>query len=296
VPTPKPVFTTLAADIDPGATSLIVASTGGLGVGDELLVTGGGNHEVVTVAGFGTILLAEPTVYGYPAGSFVAKASDYPMASVKNDPHVTNLNGESFDIRMPSAECTLLRVPYGEGAPELLKLSASMGTDGVRACGLYVKAITLSGSLLDHQVVQVRPYTRNAGGSNQAGNETRTNFSLKVGSSSWKDFGREGTGTEIADASVGLLSARFVWRKAFGQRVEAQGLELRVGKGERSAVLSISQAPHQALNLEVERLGVLGHLRIGGALGTEGRNALLEHPTLRCRHSACLDQSGHRSS
>jgi hypothetical protein len=206
------------------------------------------------------------------------------VVTVRNDPHVTNLNGESFDIRMPSSDCTLLRVPHSEEDPELLKLSASMDTDGVRACGLYVNAVTLSGSLLAHQVVRVRPQTRNAGGSNQAGNETKTNFSLQVGNSSWRDFSREDMGSEIAEARVGFLRARFLWREEFGQRVEAQSLELRVGAGreERPVVLTLSQAPHQALNLEIGSIGMLGRRRVGGALGTEGRNASLEQPSLSC--------------
>jgi len=197
-------------------------------------------------------------------------------ASVVGDPHVTNLNGERFDIRMPSPECTLLRVPYSEEEPEMLELRASMDTDALQTCGLYVRAVVLRGSLLDNQVVRVRPHTRNAEGSNQAGNETKTNFSLQVGNSSWMDFSREDIGTNIPEASVGFLRARFVWREAFGQRVEAQGLEFRLGEGKRPVVLTISQAPHQALNLEVKHLGILGHRRVGGALGTAG--PLWPHP------------------
>lgn len=209
-------------------------------------------------------------------------------------PHVTNLNGESFDIRMPSSDYTLLRVPYSEEDPELLKLSAIMNTDGVRVCGLYVKAITLSGSLLANQVVRVRPYTRNSGGSNQAGNETKTNFSLQVGNSSWRDFSRDDSGTEIA--RVGLLKARFVWREESGHHVEAQSLELLVGVGreEQPVVLTLSQAPHQALNLEIGNLGILGRRRVGGALGTEGRNASLEQPSLGCLHATAPVSSDQR--
>lgn len=215
------------------------------------------------------------------------------VASVVGDPHVTNLNGERFDIRMPSPECTLLRVPYSEEEPEMLELRASMDTDALQTCGLYVRAVALRGSLLDNQVVRVRPHTRNAEGSNQAGNETKTNFSLQVGNSSWMDFSREEIGTNIPEASVGFLRARFVWREAFGRRVEAQGLELRLGEGERPVVLTISQAPHQALNLEVKRLGILGHRRVGGALGTEGHNVSLEQPSLSCRRVAA-PSSGQR--
>ncbi|CAK0812564.1 unnamed protein product [Prorocentrum cordatum] len=227
-----------------------------------------------------------PTISGTSASVPAPPPSPAPTtaASVSNDPHVTNLNGEKFDIRMPLSDCPLFRVPHSERDPALLRLSASMDTDGVRACGLYVKGITLAGSLLAHQIVRVRPHTRNAGGSNQAGSETVTNFSLQVGNSSWRDFSREGVGTEIAEASVGLLRARFLWREEFGQRVEAQSLELRVGadREHRPVTLIISQAPHQALNLEVGSLGVLGLGRVGGVLGTEGRNRSLEQPSLGC--------------
>jgi len=205
---------------------------------------------------------------------------------VLDDPHVTNLQGDRFDIRMPSSDCVLLRVPFSNEDPEQLKMSVSLDTDGVSPCGLYVKSVALSGSLLDHQVVHVRPHTRNAAGSNQAGDKTLTNFSLQVGNSSWRDFHfpkSEGVGADIPGASVGVLTARFVWREEFGQRVEAQGVELRVGRGDRPVVFTISQAKHQALNIAIERFGDLGHRRVGGALGTEGRNASLEEPSLNCR-------------
>ncbi|CAK0898816.1 unnamed protein product [Prorocentrum cordatum] len=120
----SPPLTTLAAEADAGATSLMVVSMAGLSVGDEIVISGGGNDEVVTVAGFAAngVLLTAPMVHGYPADSTVARRTDV-VASVRNDPHVTNLHGERFDIREPSPDCTLLRVPYGEDSPELLRLS-----------------------------------------------------------------------------------------------------------------------------------------------------------------------------
>jgi len=296
-----------------------------VGAGSYLLLSSGSQEEVVTVAELntaaGAILLTAATQCDFPLHSNIAVTTATKAAVcttttttststtteesvlvqtgdtttpiretafVVGDPHVTNLNGERFDIRMPSPECMLLRVPYSEEEPEMLELSARMESDGVQACGLYVKAVALRGSLLGHRVVRVRPHTRNADGSNQAGNETNTNFSLQVGNSSWMDFSPEDTGTDIPEASVGSLRARLVWREAFGRRVEAQSLELRLGEGERQAVLTISQAPHQALNLEVEHFGVLGHARVGGALGTEGRNVSLEQPSLRCRSAAAI--------
>ncbi|CAK0821970.1 unnamed protein product [Prorocentrum cordatum] len=139
-------------------------------------------------------------------------------------PHVTNLNGDSFDIGTPSSDYTLLRVPYDEEGPELLRLSASMDADGVRACSLYVKEVSLSGSLLAHQTVRVRPSAHTAGGSDQAGNKARANFSLRVGSSSWRDLWHDGVGAEVPEARVGLLTARLVWRKGPGQ-LERRGAE-----------------------------------------------------------------------
>jgi len=206
---------------------------------------------------------------------------------VLDDPHVTNLQGDRFDIRMPSSGCTLLRMPYREEDPEALELSASMDTDGVRACGLYVKGVTLRGSLLGNQVVRVRPYTRNAGGSNQAGTETVTEFSVQVGGSPWRSFSRGDAGAEIPEARVGLLRSRFVWREEFGQRVEAQSLELSVvGEGGEAALLSVLQAPHQSLNLDMWGLGRLGHSRVAGVLGTEGHPSAIEMPTDECRAEA----------
>jgi len=302
-----PTNTTLVEAVQAGASSLEVTSADGFHVGDELNISGGGHQEVIRIKELdldvvpSTTVLIHSLTYPYPRGSIVTIAclptptptaapttggGSPGSASLLNDPHVTNLNGERFDIRMPSSDCTLLRLPYSEHLaedPAMLELSASVDTDGVRACGLYVKGVTLSGSLLGNRVVRVRPHTRNACGSNQAGNETVTNFSLQVGGSGWRGFSRGVVGAEIPEASAGLLRSRFVWREAFGERVEAQSLELRVGEGERQAVFTISQAPHQALNIEIQRLGALGHRRVGGALGTEGRDTSLEQPSLSCR-------------
>ncbi|CAK0903131.1 unnamed protein product [Prorocentrum cordatum] len=204
-------------------------------------------------------------------------------ASSQNDPHVCALSGECFDIRAPSAY-TLLRVPADAEAPDMLRLSADLGTDGVRPCGLFIKGLALSGSWLGEQVVRVRPYTRDASGSNSAGTAVRTNFSLQVGDSPWRSFTREDSGRQLAVA--GRVAMRFAWREEYGQRIEAQALEFSVGgEGGRSALLSVAQASHQALNLDVWGLGHLGHARIAGALGTEGHPASVEEPTHECRLS-----------
>jgi len=198
---------------------------------------------------------------------------------------VCSLSGECYDIRAPS-EYTLLRLPYDEEEPATLKLSGDLDTDGVRPCGLFVKRVELSGSWLDGQVVRVRPYTRSVGGSNSMGDGVVTNFSFQLGDSPWRSFAHNDS-----LHAVGQVRVRFVWREQYGQRVEAQSLELSVGDGEHSAVLSISQAAHQALNIDMWGMGHLGHSRIGGVLGTEAHAASLEEPTLECRAARARDRA-----
>jgi len=265
--------------------------------------------------GFGSILLVSPTIYAYPSRSkltlltpttalsttlgpdptntLVRGGGELPAgtttpqedhASSRDDPHVCTLSGECYDIRAPS-EYTLLRVPHGAEAPDMLRLSAELDTDGERPCGLFIKSLALSGSWLDDQVVRIRPYTRDAGGSNWAGTAARTNFSLQLGDSPWVSFTRQDSSRQLA--VVGRVAIRFAWREEYGQRMEAQSLELSVGgRGGRSAVLSVSQASHQALNLDMVGLGRLGHARVAGVLGTEGHPASIEEPTDECRASA----------
>ncbi|CAK0813361.1 unnamed protein product [Prorocentrum cordatum] len=171
-------------------------------------------HEISSLdMAAGTIELMTPWAQTHTAGSIVScPPTPAPTMVVLDDPHVTNLQGERFDIRMPSSDCVLLRVPFSNEDPEQLKLSVSLDTDGVSPSGLYVKSVALSGSLLDHQVVHARPRTRNAAGSSQAGDKTWTDFSLQVGNSIWRDFHfpkSEGVGADIPGASVGVLTPRF---------------------------------------------------------------------------------------
>jgi hypothetical protein len=286
----------LDAPIDAGATSIDTPAEAlaGLSVGSCLLLEGGGNSEVVCIAGYGTILLVSPTKFAYPAGSTIAllegRVGGGPGSSsttvaiaarLRDDPHVCALTGECYDIQTPS-EYTLLRLPHSEQEPVALELSAYLGTDGVRPCGLFVKRLALSGSWLDDQVVHIRPYTRNVGGSNWAGNEVVTNFSLQLGDSPWRSFTRMESPRLVA--VVGQLTIRFVWREQYGgQRMEAQSLEFLMGEMGNPAVLTISQASHQALNLDMWGMSRLGYSRMGGVLGTEGHSTPIEEPTRQCR-------------
>ncbi|CAK0849197.1 unnamed protein product [Prorocentrum cordatum] len=186
---------------------------------------------------------------------------------------------------LPPSGYALLRLPHVAEEPDMLRLTADVDIDGVRQCGLYIKGLALSGSWLDGQVVRIRPYTRDVAGSNFAGAAARTNFSLQLGASPWRSFTREDSGRQLA--VVGRVTVRFVWREEFGQRVEAQSLELSVvGEGGEAALLSVLQAPHQSLNLDMWGLGRLGHSRVAGVLGTEGHPSAIEMPTDECRAEA----------
>jgi hypothetical protein len=283
-----------------GATSIEVSSEvqALLSAGMCFTLAGGGNSETVCIAGFGSILLVNPTVFAYPAGSTLtlldgvspssSSTTAENQATVHDDPHVCALDGECFDIRAPS-EYTLLRVPVSAQEPPALKLSGVLDTDGVRPCGLFVKHLTLSGSLLNNQIMRIRPYTRNTGGSNWVGSTAVSNFSLQLGNSSWRSFTHTDSLRQIA--VVGQLTVAFVWREQYGQRMEAQSFELSVGGSGHSAVITVSQASHQALNLDMSGMSRLGYSRMGGVLGTEGHLASIEEPTLECMAATASSNS-----
>jgi membrane associated rhomboid family serine protease len=54
-----------------GATVISVASQAGFKIGDNILISGGGQSEMKAIAGFGSIILEKPLENGYPAGSVV---------------------------------------------------------------------------------------------------------------------------------------------------------------------------------------------------------------------------------
>merc|ERR1711920_158633 len=58
-----------------GATVLMVESSDGFSVGDAIQIAGGGNSETNSIARFGSIVLVNPTTYGYPAGSVITKVA-----------------------------------------------------------------------------------------------------------------------------------------------------------------------------------------------------------------------------
>jgi len=210
-------------------------------------------------------------------------------AEVKDDPHVNNLRNERFDIRKPS-EYLLLRVPLDEQLPAAMELTAGVAADGNTECGVYVKNVTFRGTWFNGQTVRIRPHTRNMAGSNQAGDQTRTHFSLQVSGQlvpqpRWRSFSFEEAGSIISEASTGQVGARFFMREEFGKRLEGQALEFRMGEAAEATIL-ISQAAHQALNIDMRHISKLGQDRIGGLLGTEAHDKDIEEDTVECKAEA----------
>jgi len=261
--------------------------------GDCFTLEGGGISEVVCAASFENagiltvqMMLVGVTTFAYTGGSTITLIiptpipTPSPTVGMHDDPHVCALSGECYDIKKPS-EYILLRAPSDEQEPAKLELIGDLDTDGVRPCGLYVKHFALSGSWLDNQVVRVRPHTRNVGGANRASKQEVTKFSLQLGNSSWMSFTFNDSHRQVA--VVGQLTVRFVWREQYGQHIEAQSLEFSVSGGVQPVTFSISQAAHQALNIDMWGLSRLGYSRLGGVLGTDGHLTTIEEPSLECR-------------
>ncbi|CAK0831355.1 unnamed protein product [Prorocentrum cordatum] len=110
-----------------------------------------------------------------------------------------------------------------------------------------------------------------------------SNFSMQLGNSPWRSFTRKDSLRRVA--VVGQLTARFVWREQYGQRMEAQSFELSLGGEGHYLMITVSQASHQALNLDMSGMRRLGYSRFGGVLGTEGHLPSIEEPTLECMAS-----------
>ncbi|CAK0831643.1 unnamed protein product [Prorocentrum cordatum] len=153
-----------------------------------------------------------------------------------------------------------------------------------------VKNVTIRGTWFNGKTVHIRPHTRDRAGSNQVGGETLTNFSLQVSEQQvskqqWRSFSREEAGSLISEASTEQVVARFVMREEFGERLEGQALEFRMGEAAEATIL-ISQAAHQALNIDMRHISKLGQDRIGGLLGTEAHDKDIEEDTVECKAEA----------
>merc|ERR1719436_1585738 len=196
-------------------------------------------------------------------------------ASILNDPHVASLGGDRFDINQP-AEYVLLRAPLEESQPALLELRGLVKPAPARPCGLYVKAATLGGAWFGKAIAQVRPLEQSAAGS------IGWPFSLQVSGGPWKsvaDFAA-GNSSETLTGMVKIIAEK---REEYGGLAEGQAFTFHIGKADPPATISISQAAHQGLNIEMANMQALGYRALGGLLGTEKHSKGVEELTEECR-------------
>jgi len=196
-------------------------------------------------------------------------------ASILNDPHVASLGGDRFDINQP-AEYVLLRAPLEESQPALLELRGLVKPAPARPCGLYVKAATLGGAWFGKAIAQVRPLEQSAAGS------IGWPFSLQVSGGPWKsvaDFAA-GNSSETLTGMVKIIAEK---REEYGGLAQGQAFTFHIGKADPPATISISQAAHQGLNIEMANMQALGYRALGGLLGTEKHSKGVEELTEECR-------------
>jgi len=205
--------------------------------------------------------------------------------SATDDPHLTNLAGEKFNVNQPGVY-TLLRVPPDAKQPARFQLEANITGDGEKPCGLYIRAVVVSGEMLEGRTLHVRPMTRDRPGSNTAGSLMQNPFSLQVTSPGpslgrWISVG-ESAAEDVTEATSDGVQVRAIRREAFGKRVEAQAFELRVHR----ATLVVSQASRQALNVQMSGVPSLAAGgQVGGLLGTSRHDKAIEKFTPECSAS-----------
>jgi len=211
-------------------------------------------------------------------------------AAVTNDPHVASLGGDRFDVNQP-ADYVLLRAPLEYSQPALLELRGTMEPEGSKPCGLYMKAATLSGTWFGEAIVQVRPLKRNNAGSNTEGNSTVWPFSMQVSpEGSWKSLA-DFTAESSSEALTGMVKITAEKIEEYGELLEGQAFTFHIGKTDRPATITISQAAHQALNVEMANMQALGHQTLGGLLGTEKHSKGVEELTEACKaHRASANE------
>jgi len=211
-------------------------------------------------------------------------------ADLTNDPHVASLGGDRFDVNQP-ADYVLLRAPLEYSQPALLELRGTMEPEESKPCGLYMKAATLSGTWFGEAIVQVRPLKRNNAGSNRVGTSTVWPFSMQVSpEGSWKSLA-DFTAESSSEALTGMVKITAEKIEEYGELLEGQAFTFHIGKTDRPATITISQAAHQALNVEMANMQALGHQTLGGLLGTEKHSKGVEELTEACKaHRASANE------
>lgn len=211
-------------------------------------------------------------------------------AGARDDPHATSLTGQKFDINQPGGH-VLLRVPLDPARGPLLSLSATVGPDserGMGACRLYIRRLAISGEWLGGKAVEVFAHTRNVAGWNGAGNATVRPFSMtthldasQMGNGTWEQFA-DVEAREDSTLAVSQKVSVVAKRQGGFRNLENQSLVILISGSGPPAVITVSQAFHQALNVDMTNMVGLGFPKMGGLLGTEGHASVLEEKTAAC--------------
>jgi len=182
----------------------------------------------------------------------------------------------------------MLRVPVELSEPASLELRAVMQADEKKPCGLYMKAVIMDGMWFGGAIVQVRPLKLNRAGSIGAGNRTEWPFSMQVSPEGpWKslaEFEAEGGSEALTD----MVKVTVEEREEFGKHLEGQAFSVHIGKTGKPASIVVSQAQHEALNMELVNMQALQQRTLGGLLGTEKHSKGVEELTEGCKEDKAL--------
>jgi len=277
---------------------LPVESTVGYGVGDVILIQGGGNSETGIIASIGSMVLTAGLANSYPANSTVSSAPEAsaptpsptgapsPPSTAVGDPHVTNLIGDSFDVNQPG-EHVLLRLPIDESVPPQFELRAMMRPAPASPCGLWITEVILGGEWVGAGEIRVHTSTVAATGN------TSDRFALLSGLGGspaapvwkpWADFGKD---VNVALSSCVTVRSTF---QAFQGAVAVRNrrtFEFLVGPApaldQRFSIVVAQMARRAALDVQATCLGRLrGSARFGGLLGTEKPDPAVEELSKEC--------------
>jgi hypothetical protein len=228
-----------------------------------------------------------PTPSPTPSPTLSPTPSPTSAPGARGDPHLTSVSGKKFDVNQPGGY-TLLRVPLDRSLPAKLELKASLEAAHGSPCGLYIHEAQLSGLWLGDSTVTVRPLRRNMPGSNGAGDKLLRPFTLEVENRATGKIAVDQWG-ELAKGLSGRVRVKTVWRKSYAdakKMTEAEAFQFTIEcespHSTDCASVQVSQASHQALDVEVAGLQGLGFEQIGGLLGTESHDAQIEQFTPAC--------------
>jgi hypothetical protein len=131
-----------------GSSTLEVASEAGMSEGDKLDLhdPGTGTKEQVQIASFGSIVLTQPLVNSFPAGSTVTRVTG--LVKAVGDPHLVNVHGERFDIFQEGTHVLLL-IPKGAVETAFLNVMAEAWRSGSACSDLYFKTMNVTGKWVE---------------------------------------------------------------------------------------------------------------------------------------------------